>query len=117
MRNISFALTETQFLARTKTVTRRLGWKNLKPGAMLCGVRKAMGLKSGENIIRLGVIRVISTRRERLSQITAADCVREGFPDLSPRQFVLMFKQHMNCRASRKVTRIEFKHVKETPCL
>ena len=36
MRNISFALTKQQFLDRTKTVTRRLGWKNLEVGTLLC---------------------------------------------------------------------------------
>ena len=32
MRNISFSLTEEQFLNGSKDVTRRLGWLFLKPG-------------------------------------------------------------------------------------
>lgn len=111
MRNISFALTETQFRARTKTVTRRLGWETLKPGALLCGVRKAMGLKPGEKIVRLGVIRVVSVRREPLSAITKEDCAREGFPELGPVEFIEMFKHHMGCMAFETVTRIEFEYV------
>lgn len=119
MRNISFALTEPQFRARTKTVTRRLGWETLKPGTLLCGVRKAMGLRPGEKIVRLGVIRVVSVRREPLVQITAGDCAREGFPELHPVEFIEMFKFHMGCNTCTPVTRIEFEYVEEeqSPCL
>ena len=46
-RNMSFALTTEQFKARTKTVTRRFGWWFLKPGDVVRGVEKAMGLKPG----------------------------------------------------------------------
>lgn len=50
-RNISFALTTPQFRARTKWVTRRLGWLFLKPGDTLMGVEKGMGLKiNGETV-------------------------------------------------------------------
>jgi hypothetical protein len=49
MRNISFSITRFQFCDRTKTVTRRLGWAKLKPGDVLMGVEKAMGLKKGES--------------------------------------------------------------------
>jgi len=49
-RNMSFMLTTAQYCARTKDVTRRLGWANLKPGDMFNGVEKAMGLKKGEKI-------------------------------------------------------------------
>ncbi len=48
MRNISFSLTERQFMDKSKTVTRRLGWKFLKPGDRLMGCRKCMGLKPGD---------------------------------------------------------------------
>ncbi len=113
MRNISFSLTEAQFRARTKTVTRRLGWKKLKPGTLLCGVRKAMGLKPGEKIIRLGNIRVVSVRRESLIAITMEDCAREGFPELGPVEFIEMFKHHMGCLGFAAVTRIEFEYVEE----
>ena len=37
MKRISFSMTEPQFVDRTKTVTRRLGWRNLKPGEHLLG--------------------------------------------------------------------------------
>jgi len=59
-------LTKPQILARTKTVTRRVGWKHLKVGDLLQGVEKGMGLKAGETIKRLAVIRVTDVRQERL---------------------------------------------------
>ncbi len=47
MKNISFALTTKQFLDGSKTVTRRLGWANLKPGEILMACEKCMGLGPG----------------------------------------------------------------------
>jgi hypothetical protein len=117
MRNISFSLTEEQFLDDTKDVTRRLGWKFLKPGQRLMGCRKCMGLKSGESIVRLGEIEVVSVRRELLGamQIDPSygrkEAIREGFPKMSGGQFVEMFCEHMKATPATVVTRIEFKHV------
>lgn len=79
MRLMSFAHTTPQVLARTKTVTRRDGWKNLKPGTVLRAVDKCMGFRKGEHPRELAIIRVVSVRREPLSAITDDDVVREGF--------------------------------------
>ena len=49
MRLISFSMTLPQFHARTKDVTRRLGWKDLAHGTFLQAVEKAQGLKAGEH--------------------------------------------------------------------
>jgi hypothetical protein len=113
VRNISFSLTEPQLLDGSKTITRRLGWRRLKPGDRLQAVRKSMGLKRGEAIVRLCVIEIVSVRRERLDAIDAdpADCAREGFPELSPGMFRNMFQKHMNCDGSTEITRIEFKRI------
>lgn len=111
MRNISFALTEKQFLDGTKDVTRRLGWKNLKPGDRLMAVRKGMGLKPGEKVVRLGEIEVVSVSREPVGLIEESDVIREGFPDLKPSEFTAMFCQHMKCTEWEMVTRIEFKRI------
>jgi len=111
MRSISFALTTRQFLDGTKDVTRRLGWKTLKAGDRLRAVEKAMGLKKGEHPVVLGVIEVVSVRREPLMTITTDDVVREGFPGLRPYEFVKMFMAHMGCRPDDDVTRIEFRKV------
>jgi len=115
MRNISFQLTTEQVQNRSKTVTRRLGWKNLKPGELLQACEKCMGLGKGGKINRLAIIRVVSVSRERLDEMTKlslhAECRREGFPHLSPNQFVAMFCKHMKCKPRKTVTRIQFEYV------
>lgn len=112
MRNISFFLTTEQFLNGSKTVTRRVGWKTLGPGDLLCAVRKGQGIKAGGKIDRLGVIRVTDVRQERLSEITAADVAREGFFGRSPEWFIEFFcGTHVGCERNTVVTRIEFERV------
>ena len=68
MRNMTFAHTAEQFLAGTKTVTRRLGWRFLRAGDRFCAVRRARGLRR-DQIQRLGVAEVLDVRRERLDAI------------------------------------------------
>lgn len=46
-RLMSVSLTEDAVVARTKTVTRRMGWRDLKPGDRLTLCRKVMGRKRG----------------------------------------------------------------------
>jgi hypothetical protein len=112
MRLMSFSLTEQQYRDGSKDVTRRLGWKFLKVGDRVQAVRKAMGLKRGEHPVKLGVFEVVSVRREQLDTITAEDVVREGFPKLTPREFVVMFCNEMGCCWWTEVTRIEFRRLK-----
>ena len=138
MRLMSFALTTPQIMQRTKTVTRRLGWRSLKPGSLLLAVDRCMGFQRGESPTPLAVLRVTGVRRERLysieervtsslrlprSQCRSAhdlafsprvlldDVQREGFDDMTPKQFVAMFCQHMGCTPETEVTRIEFQYV------
>lgn len=117
MRNMSFMLTEQQIRDRTKTVTRRDGWENVEPGTLLQAVRKGMGLKRGQKIEPLAIIRVKSVRRERLSDIAiphygAIEVRREGFPDMKPWDFVRMFcESHKDCKPTSIITRIEFEYV------
>ena len=110
-RNMSFAMTTPQFKARTKDVTRRFGWWFLRPGDVLCGVEKAMGLQKGEKIVRLGLIRVVSTRPEPLNAITPEECVREGFPEMQPADFVAMLCRHYRCDSGKTVNRIEYQYI------
>ena len=107
---MSFSMTERQLLDGSKTVTRRLGWVHLKPGDKLLAVRKAQGLKRGERQVVLGTITVVDVRREALDAITRDDCTREGYPDLSPAQFVDMFRTSFSRRltSAQEITRIEF---------
>lgn len=113
MRNISFALTTKQFLDGSKTVTRRNGWKNLKPGTRLMACRKCMGLKKGEKVEHLGPIEVTDVSREPLFRIMKrpGDCEKEGFPGLSPPEFILFYRRHNKCLSDKVITRIEFKRL------
>lgn len=115
MRNISFQLTEPQFIDGSKDVTRRLGWLRLKPGDRLMACRKCMGLRRGEQITRLGPIEIVDVRREPLRRMLddptygRAEAAREGFPELSGSEFVGMFCLHMSCPSSTIITRIQFR--------
>ena len=117
MRNISFSLTTPQFIARTKTVTRRLGWEFLKVGDHQMACEKCQGIKRGDAIQRLGPIEIVSITREPLSRMIdearygRAEAIREGFPDLNGRLFVEMFCHHMACKPTTRVARIEFSHI------
>lgn len=109
MRNMAFSITTQQMYARTKTVTRRLGWPFLKPGDIVMAVEKGMGLKKGEHIKKLYPIEIISVRGERLSSITLDDVAREGFPEMNVPQFVRMFAKSHGCDIHEGVNRIEFR--------
>lgn len=135
MRNMSFSLTTPQILARTKTVTRRIGWTFLKPGDRLCAIEKGQGLKKGETVRRLAVIEVVNVRQESLRLMFdepgygLKEVWREGFPSLGPGEFVEFFcrshrwphvalteddrSKSRPCTPDDTVTRIEFKYVEE----
>lgn len=112
MRNMSFSLTTEQIRNRTKTVTRRRGWKFLKPGDLLNACVKCMGLKPGEQVEKLAVIRVVMVTHEELQVCTDSDAAREGFPQMTGAEFVEMFCRHMGGDRYQQVTRIEFEFVK-----
>lgn len=113
-RNMSFAMTTEQFRRRTKTVTRRFGWWDLKPGDVVCGVEKAMGLKKGEKVRRLGLIRILSVRTEPLDAITQEDVALEGFPDWRPADFIAMICAHYRCEPDALINRIEFEYMRDS---
>jgi len=108
---MSFMLTTAQILDRSKTVTRRLNWLQLKVGDKLWAVDRCMGLKKGQRPVRLAAIRVVHVSREQLRLCTTADAAREGFPHLTGDQFVSMFCREMKCQRRQLVTRIEFEYV------
>jgi hypothetical protein len=138
MRNMSFMLTTEQIRQRTKTVTRRVGWTFLKPGDLIRAVEKCQGLKKGEKMRELTILRVEHVSRELLSQIMDGispsygdiEVAREGFPEMTPAQFVEMFcathrvpdnrawgllpksrRQSFPMLPCDEVTRIEFSYV------
>jgi hypothetical protein len=111
-RNMSFSLTADQVHNQTKTVTRRLGWWNIEPDEIINACEKCQGLKKGEKVKVIGRIRVLNTTHVRLSSITAEDVAREGFPHLTPMQFISLFMTaNKGCKPDTTVNRIEFEYM------
>jgi hypothetical protein len=111
-------LTTEQYRNHTKTVTRRLGWRFLKPGEILNGCEKCQGLKKGEKQVKMGQHRVLSTRWEPLRRMIddpeygREEVVKEGFPDMTPAEFVEFFcASHRGCVPETLVNRIEFDYL------
>ena len=122
MKNISFFLTMDQVRRRQKDVTRRLGFKTVQVGQLLRGIEKGMGLRRGESIVTLAIVRVVCLRREPLNAMTENldygldECRREGFGDHPtlrwPSEFVRFFcNSHKGLVPTSLVTRIEFEYV------
>ncbi len=110
MRNMAFSMTTPQVKARTKTVTRRFGWVGVENGDLLCAVEKGQGIPKGGHVVRICVIEVVSHRWEPLNAITKRDVIAEGFPDLTPDEFVRMFADPKHLAYDVPVNRIEFKY-------
>ncbi|BEL42085.1 Uncharacterised protein [Mycobacteroides abscessus subsp. abscessus] len=111
-RLMSVSLTEDAVVARTKTVTRRMGWRDLKPGDRLTLCRKVMGRKRGEPLVRLVDVEVVCVYRQQLNAITREDVVREGFVGWTTGRFVKFFcDSHKGCEPWSEVTRIEWRYL------
>lgn len=118
MRNISFAMTKEQFRDRSKDVTRRLGWWDAEVGWQLMGCEKCQGLGPGGKIVRMGAIVLVDARRERLDRMLTdrtygvVEVCREGFPMMTPLEFVQFFIQgHKGATMNSVIMRLEFKHI------
>jgi hypothetical protein len=111
---MSVALTEAQVRARTKTVTRRMGWLKLKPGDRLTLCPRVMGFRKGEHAELITDVEIIAVRRERLDLITPDEVTAEGFPEMTPAEFVAFFcGSHKGCTPATEVTRIEWRWADE----
>lgn len=112
-RLMSVALTQDAVRAREKTVSRRLGWRFLKPGDRITLCPKVMGHRKGETVERICDVEVVSVRRERLDAITAADVAYEGFmrQGWTRAQFIAFFTGAMKCTPDTEVTRIEWRYL------
>jgi len=113
-RNMSFMLTTDQIRNKAKTVTRRVGWWYLQTGDIVNAVEKGMGLKKGEKIKRICQIRIKSALLQELilEKITQEECNKEGFPDLSPQEFIdFICANNKEIWYGRPIMRIEFEYV------
>ena len=116
MRNMSFAMTTEQAWKKIKKVTRRQAWWNLKPDTLIQQVVKGMGLKKGEKVERIHVIRILSVEREPVAAITLEDVIKEGFPDWTPDQFIDFYCNAHRMDPEEECNRIEFEYVEPEDC-
>ena len=83
------------------------------------GCVKCMGLRRGETIERLGTIRVIGVRRERLGRILLApdygrqEMEKEGFPGLDTNEFINRYFRPQGLTIWNRITRIEFEYLRD----
>lgn len=110
-RLMSVSLTENAVRDRRKTVTRRLGWRMLKPRDRLTLCGKVMGRRKDEPLVRICEVEVVNVRREPLQAIDQSDVAREGLPIFSTADFVDFFCFHMKCKPDTEVTRIEWRYL------
>lgn len=110
MRCMSFAATTEQIRNKTKTVTRRMGWKFLKPGDLIEAVAKYRGVRKNDRK-KLATIKVHQVYRERLSHVSFLDVDREGFRGWSPEEFIDLFCKMNKCNRGAWVTVIWFDYV------
>lgn len=113
-RLMSVAFTEDAVRDRAKTVTRRIGWRFLRPGDRLTLVRKSMVRQPGEDLVRVAEVEVVSVRREPLAAITPDEVAREGFPGMEPAEFVRrFFVEAQKLSPDTEVTRIEWRYLED----
>jgi hypothetical protein len=115
---MAVSLTEQQVRDRTKTVTRRTGWRMLRVGDQITLCKKVMGRRRGEPLDRITDVEVTGIRRERLDAITPDDVTAEGFPGMTVGEFVAFFcGSHRGCTPETEITRIQWRYIGETRCL
>ncbi|WP_433567108.1 hypothetical protein ACQP1O_19145 [Nocardia sp. CA-151230] len=113
---MAVSLTEPQVQARTKTVTRRMGWRGLRAGDRLTLCRKVMGRRRAdgrvEPLVCIVDVEVVAVARERLDAITPDEVVAEGFPAMSVAEFLEFFcNSHRGCTPESTVTRIQWRYI------
>lgn len=109
MRLMSFYATTEQMRNRTKSVTRRTGWKFAKPGDRVLAVEKARGVMEG-NRKTIGIIEFVRVDREPLCELDPMELALEGFPGITGAEFVAKFcKLNPGIAPGDEITRIQFR--------
>jgi hypothetical protein len=109
---MAVSLTEAQVRDRAKTVARPPGRPVLRPGDRITLYREVPGRHPGETLDRVAAVEVVSVRREPLDAITAADLTAEGFPRMTPAEYVLHFRAtHRGCTPQTEITRIAWRYL------
>jgi hypothetical protein len=118
MRRMAFPHSATEVRERMQTVTRRVGWRFLKPDDLIQAVDQARRLGPDEPVRELAVLRIRDVRVEPLSRLVTDaryaedELPREGFPCWTRDDFIARFlRTHRLKTADVEVTRIEFEYV------
>lgn len=111
MRNMAFSMTTPQYVDYSKDITRRQGWLFLKKGDHVMAVEQGMGLKKGQKVKKLGAFEVLSNTRVPIDEINQSDVDREGFPDMSPEEFIAFYCDFNRVNPGDMCSRIEFRRL------
>ena len=121
---MSCSMTIPQVRAGTKTVTRRApgSWARLQAGDGLVLIEKGMGLPKGARQVEIREAVVVDVRLEQLGLVDDAECAAEGFPDMTPTEFMVFWAKGHSVRWSTQTElmhtmcrRIEFAYVHPGP--
>ena len=123
-KRMSFFLTQDPIRSLTKFVTRRNieTWVDARPGDRLLPIEKGQGLKAGESQKLLlparWQIELVSCDERLIGDIDRADCILEGFPDMTPNDFVDMYAAN-SAKQVKTVRRFLFRYVRlsESGCV
>lgn len=129
-RRMSCSMTVGPVRRREKDVTRRHGasWTTLAAGDRLVLIEKGMGLPKGAHQVVLDTVEVVDVRLEPLSLVDEAECLREGFPEMSPVEFMRFWLAGHGMKQAKKLAddevlacaertfcrRIEWKYIYDT---
>lgn len=84
------------------------------------GIEKGQGLKKGEHIVKIHMFIPVSSKWEPLQRLLddpeygKREVIYEGFPYLTPAEFVNMLCEKYNCGPEKEFNRIEFKHIESS---
>ena len=107
---------------RTKTVTRRVNWTDVKVGEVLCAQERSASGHAEDPGVPIATIRVVDVRFEPLRRIIddleygLDECRKEGFGEdpvlYHPSAYIEYFRQaYSGCTPDTVITRIEFEYV------
>lgn len=117
MSNMAFSKSIQAMREFRKTVTRRYGWANVKPAQIVQAVEKGQGIPRGEHVVPIHEIQLLTPRWERADLMITdqaygeREVILEGFPELSPKEFVQMLCEMNKKRPDELVHRLEFRHL------
>ena len=111
------------FLPNTDVTRRRIPKRPRAPGQHVTAVEKMQGLKKGEHQVVWAELKFVSIEHEPLGDIISrpyrnsqvSEVTREGFPELTPEEFVEMVirqygRKKMN--VDTMIERIQYVHVR-----